>query len=141
VILPRYQRIARTLIALSNCRGRLQRRPTGAPNARRAKAWIERHTERLESTALPSGSGLDLGPRIDIERSRPDRIVITNCDYHHMNEHGYYTRWTKHEVIITPSLAFGFDIRVTGRDYKDIKEYIAETFTDHMNHGVSRDLV
>ena len=86
--------------------------------------------ERLESH-LPSGSGLDLGPRID-DRSRENHIVISHCDFHHMSEHGFYDGWTEHTVVITPSLAWGIDVRVTGRDRNEIKEYIGEIFHDNL---------
>jgi hypothetical protein len=44
-----------------------------------------------------------------------------------MNTHGYYEGWTEHKVIVTPSW-HGFNIRVTGKDKNQIKEYITETF-------------
>jgi hypothetical protein len=46
-----------------------------------------------------------------------------------MNEGGYYDGWTEHQVIITPSLQHGFDVRVTGQDRNEIKDYLAELFT------------
>jgi hypothetical protein len=45
-----------------------------------------------------------------------------------MDEHGGYDGWTEHSIIVTPDLASGFDLRVNGRDRRDIKEYLAEIF-------------
>lgn len=68
--------------------------------------------------------------------STPNRIVIDTA-FHHMNDGGYYDGWSEHSVIITPSLVWGYEIRVTGRNRNDIKDYIAETF----QHALSRALV
>lgn len=110
--------IAHRIIARANC-------------ARTSNAeWFANHTEVLELIAkneLPSGSGIDSGCKIDLDRSSADKIVITTS-YHHMNDGGYYDGWTDHEVIVTPSLAFGFDLRITGRNRNDIKEYLHEVF-------------
>lgn len=75
--------------------------------------------------ALPSGSGFDSGITLNYEESKPDRIVL-NADFHHMTEHGYYDGWTEHKIIITPSLAFGFCVSVSGTNRNDIKEYISD---------------
>lgn len=91
--------------------------------------WFEKHTAVIEDIGqeLPSGSGFDSGTKVDLDRSTPDRIVLTTS-YHHMNENGMYDGWTDHEVIITPSLQFGFNLRITGRNRNDIKEYMHEVF-------------
>lgn len=92
--------------------------------------WVERHAERIArvvSEYLPSGSGFDSGTTLDLDVSKPDRLVFRTA-FHHMNEGGYYDGWTDHNVIVTPSLAFGFNLRITGRDRNEIKDYIAETF-------------
>lgn len=112
-----YQLMASTLAALDNCFecGNVE--------------WIERHTETLEGfdANLPSGSGFDSGSSLDLDRATPDRLVITTS-FHHMDESGGYDGWSEHSVIVTPSLAHGFDVRVTGKNRNDIKEYIAEMF-------------
>lgn len=78
---------------------------------------------------LPSGSGFDSGSRVDLDASTPERIVITTA-YHHMDEGGTYDVWTEHQVIITPSLAWGYQVRVTGRDREGIKRYIEDEFAE-----------
>ena len=92
--------------------------------------WEERHTseiDRLIKAHMPSGSGIDTGTTIDLESSTPDRLVFV-AGFHHMDQHGSYSGWTDHKIIVTPSLASEFDVRVTGRDRNEIKNYLAETY-------------
>jgi len=91
--------------------------------------WFNRHSDELESDlkeTAPSGSGFDNGTELDYKNCTRTKLVF-NTAFHHMNDDGYYTRWTSHSVIITPDFN-GFNIRVTGRDHNMIKEYIADTF-------------
>ena len=88
-----------------------------------------REIAQLAEDCLPSGSGFDDGSHI-AESSTSDRIVIHTA-FHHMDEYGYYNGWSHHDVIVTPCMTTGFDIRVTGRNTADdIKGYIAEVFDD-----------
>ena len=58
-----------------------------------------------------------------------------------MTEHGYYDGWTEHDVIVTPSLRSpGFSLRITGRNRRDIKEYIADAFHDALASYPAREL-
>jgi len=41
---------------------------------------------------------------------------------------GYHDGWTDHQLIVTPSLQFGFHIRITGKDRNQTKDYLHETF-------------
>jgi hypothetical protein len=113
-----YQAIARKLAAIRNCE------QSGNTE------WKLRHREELNGWIkehLPSGSGFDNGSTLNEDKSTPGRLVFDTA-FHHMNEHGYYCGWSDHQVIITPSFQFGFDLRVTGRNVRDIKGYIAECF-------------
>lgn len=114
-----YAAISRTLAAYQNC--------IKANNAEGEANW----KERLENfnDLLPSGSGFDSGSKLDIDASSPERLVF-NTSFHHMDEGGYYDGWTEHSVIITPSLQSGYNLRVTGRNRNDIKEFIREVFSD-----------
>ena len=47
----------------------------------------------IERELLPSGSGVDNGCTINLSKSTPNKIVI-QCDFHHMNENGYYDGWS-----------------------------------------------
>ncbi|MFA5897874.1 MAG: hypothetical protein WC829_02050 [Hyphomicrobium sp.] len=84
---------------------------------------------------LPSGSGFDNGTHFVPEKSNPDKLVFS-ADFHHMNENGYYDGWTHHFVIIRPSLVYGFDLTVTGRNRREIKDYIAETYSDALRREI-----
>lgn len=83
---------------------------------------------------FPSGSGFDTGTHLDWDKSTKERLVF-RTEFHHMNDVGMYDGWTQHEVIVKPSLLFYIDVRVTGRDRNQIKDYIGETF----NHILMRD--
>jgi hypothetical protein len=113
-----YQEIAVLLQAMENCRK--------SDNAE----WLAKHGDKLESLVkehMPSGSGVDSGTQLDMQRSTPDRLVFTTA-FHHMHESGMYDGWTEHAVTVTPSLASGFDLKISGRDRNDIKDYLAEIF-------------
>ena len=81
---------------------------------------------------LPSGSGFDAGTKLMAEKCTDQKLVFFTS-FHHMSEHGHYTKWTDHNVIITPCLRFGFSLKVTGRDHNEIKDYISGVFYDVMN--------
>ena len=76
---------------------------------------------------LPSGSGWDNGTSINLDESSGDRLRLYGS-FHHMDEHGYYDGWTEHTIDVTASLAFGLNLRVTGRNRNDIKDYLADMF-------------
>lgn len=114
-----YEAIARTLDAL---------RRVEANTERYGHDVAATHRERLDTLCknyLPSGSGFDNGTSLSDE-SKPERLVFST-GFHHMTE-GMYDGWTNHSVVVTPSLMFGLNLRVTGRNRNEIKEYIAEVF-------------
>jgi hypothetical protein len=113
-----YCQFAHCLAAIHNCRkaGNLE--------------WEGRHQEAIYTLLrnhMPSGSGFDNGTRFNWDSSTPERLVFDTA-FHHMDVHGGYAGWTVHTVIITPSLLFGVNIRVTGRNCGGIKDYIGEIF-------------
>lgn len=115
---PLYQELAALLQAQANCRR--------ANNGE----WLDRHGESIATLVknfMPSGSGIDGGTTLDHDASKPNRLVF-NLSYHHMNDCGMYDGWTEHTLIVTPSLISGYDIRITGRNRNDIKEYLAEVY-------------
>jgi len=92
--------------------------------------WFIKHSEAIEDLVkkhCPSGSGFDSGTKLDFDASKPNRLVF-NTSFHHMDDNGHYCGWSEHQVIVIGSLAYSFEIRVTGRDMRDIKGYIGETF-------------
>ena len=84
--------------------------------------------EQLEKEFLPGGSGFDNGSVIDMDRSTPSKIVI-NTSYHHMDEGGSYCEWSDHTLTVRPAFC-GVALKVGGRNVRDIKDYMHETF-DH----------
>lgn len=119
--LPVYKHLAHALLARENCE-RMGNDEWFHRHQRRADYMVENH--------LPSGSGFDSGTSIDWERSTSEKIVLYTS-FHHMDEHGGYDGWTEHTVTLRPSFPFDFDLRVSGKDRNQIKEYIGETF-DYM---------
>ena len=113
----RYQIIASAVQARINCKERSN------------QEWFDRWTKTIEeeTAELPSGSGIDSAPKFDFDASTPEKLVF-NFGYHHMNDGGYYDGWTDHSLIVTPSLQFGFHLRITGKDRKQIKDYLYEIF-------------
>ncbi|MGL5921945.1 hypothetical protein [Chroococcidiopsis sp.] len=100
-------------------------------------AWREKHLEALYQlckTHLPSGSGFDNGTQIDINDSTEEKLVFHTA-FHHMKE-GMYTEWSSHRITVTPSLAYGFNLKVSGKNVNDIKDYIIEAFRDSLNREV-----
>lgn len=96
--------------------------------------WWERKEERLEKLMdeMPSGSGWDLGTKL--ATSSPQRIVLFG-EFHHMVEGGY-DGWTDHEIHVTASMTSGFDLRITGRNRNDIKDYLHDLFHEALSMPV-----
>lgn len=99
--------------------------------------WLHRHQDTITqicSEVMPHGSGID-GEDIylDVQRSKPERLVFTRVDFHHMDENGFYDGWTEHDAIVTPSLSFGHEIKITGKDRDEIKDYLAELIDDALS--------
>jgi hypothetical protein len=121
-----YQALARKMAALRGCE------ETG--NAE----WAEKHTDAINSIVdekFPSGSGWDNGTAFHMDESTGEKLVFSGS-FHHMNEGGMYDGWTDHTIIVRPSLEFGSDIRVTGRDRNEIKGYIGEMFSEALGQDV-----
>ena len=115
--MKRYQAIAQTYQALLNCQERANRE------------WEQRHQDLLEDllAGLPKGSGIDVGPDFNYGTSTPEKLVF-DMQYHHMNDAGMYDGWTAHRIIVKPSLVYGIDLKISGRDRNQIKDYLADVF-------------
>lgn len=83
--------------------------------------------ENIESELLPSGSGIDQGTSIDLEKSTKNKLVLT-MGFHHMDEHGGYDGWTEHVVTLHPSLLHTVDITISGPNRNDIKDYLHDVY-------------
>lgn len=122
-----YEQLARTLMALRNCQAH-------DDNRTHWDAMEDMHSDRIEKLCkdyLPSGSGFDSGSILQPE-STPDKLMI-RADFHHMDENGFYCGWSEHTVIVRASLAFGFELRITGPNRRGIKDYISDTFHYALN--------
>lgn len=92
------------------------------------REWQLKHLETLErlSALLPSGSGFNNGTELDIDRSSIEKLVFKTT-FHHMSDHGFYEGWSEHTITITPAFD-GFNLKVSGSDRNQIKDYIADVF-------------
>jgi hypothetical protein len=115
-----YSELASTVDAMHTC----QR------NSTQYGEWADKHAETISALVrehMPSGSGFDCGTTLDTELSHAEKLVFTTR-FHHMDENGYYCGWTEHTVTVTPSFS-GFNLRISGRNRNDIKEYIHHAFS------------
>lgn len=122
-----YQRIASLVAQNHNC------------VASNNDEWEQRSRAELEQIAkecLPRGSGIDCGTVINLDASDANRIVLVTS-FHHMNDAGSYDGWTEHTVIVTPDLAFGFNLKITGRNRNDIKEYLRDVYHEALQQPVA----
>lgn len=113
-----YQAIANKLFAIDRC------------EASGNWEWKDNHSLALDALIrefMPSGLGVDCGTVLDVERTKPERLVFS-VDFHHMDEHGGYDGWTSHYVTVKPSLVFGFTVDVSGPNRNEIKDYLTDLF-------------
>lgn len=93
--------------------------------------------DRICDLVMPHGSGIDGNhAKLDFDRSKPNRLVFAPFDFHHMNDGGYYDGWSEHELIVSASLAHGYELKITGRDRNDVKEYLYQT----IDYAITREL-
>lgn len=123
-----YERMAVLFNAIGNCRK--------SGNAE----WERKHRDRLDALVkdhMPSGSGIDSGTQFDEAASSDNKLVFRTA-FHHMNDAGMYDGWTQHTVTVRPSLAFGIEISVRGRNRNDILEYLHGTFYEALTTDAPR---
>jgi hypothetical protein len=114
--MKRYQAMSSTLAAIKNC------------SRYGSETWMNKHEIRLDDLMrdAPSGGGIDRGTKI--AGSSTSEKLVFELGFHHMNLDGYYTEWTEHTVIVKGSLLSGTDLRITGRDRNEIKDYLYEVY-------------
>jgi len=114
---PLYQQIASVVNARLNCEK--------ADNTE----WYEKHTKTLNDLKdmLPRGSGIDGENEIDLVQSTGEKLVI-HTSFHHMNDVGMYDGWTDHTIRVYPSLIHGIRLTISGRNRRDIKDYLYYVF-------------
>ena len=124
-----YSAISAAFGALENCRAKENQ-----------SSWESRWAERIEYMCkehLPHGSGIDCGVELDMDKSKPNRLVFT-LGFHNMDANGYYAGWSHYTAIMTPCLQPGYRIRVTmsGKTRKyDNRDYIR----DLLDHALSQE--
>ena len=92
--------------------------------------WEARHLntlDRIMKNTSPSGSGIDCGTKLLKDKCKDDKLVFL-CEFHHMNDVGYYEGWTQHTITARPSLMYGIDIKISGRDRNQIKDYLYDVY-------------
>lgn len=77
---------------------------------------------------LPIGNGIE-AKSVILLKSTEKRIVIDTA-YWHPNVSYETSRWTDHQIVITPSFEGEINIRVTGKNLNNIKEYLNEVFRE-----------
>ena len=113
-----YTKLARTVEAYHNCAKNLN------------DEWMDKHEEsiiHLVNGRMPHGSGIDNGITLDIEKSTSNKLVFL-FSYHFMDENGYYAGWEDYKLTVTSSLAFDIEMKFTGKNRNDIKEYFYQIF-------------
>jgi len=116
-----YQAIASAVQARTSCAAR--------NDHGRWHEWVVKHQDHADQIVrdhLPSGSGFDSATKIDWDKTTADRLVFI-APFHHMDDSGY-VGWTDHNVTVRASLVHGFELRISGRNRNEIKDYIADTF-------------
>jgi hypothetical protein len=121
-----YSRIANLLMSIDNCE------KSGNTE------WHVRHSDTLNALVkkhMPHGSGFDNGTHFAWEKSNSEKLVF-ETSFHHMNENGYYDGWSDHTITVKPSLTFGFNMTVSGKNRNEIKDYIGDVFYDALRTEV-----
>ena len=125
---PLYRHIASIFNALQNCR-------------KSGNEFAKTHESNLSGLIydfMPHGSGIDHGVTFEESESNSEKLVFS-FGYHHMDKNGYYNGWTDHKLIVKASLQFEIDLKITGRDRNQIKEYLYETFSHALNDEIAQD--
>lgn len=75
---------------------------------------------------LPHGSGFDNGVRVNLVKSKSNKIVL-DVPFHPMDENGMYMEWVRYTCTIVPDFAFGFDLDIKGPYKNGLRTYIDDT--------------
>jgi hypothetical protein len=113
-----YKEIASILIAIGNC--------ATSNNETWAYIWPNVLDDIIKNY-LPHGSGIDNGVTVNKDKSSPNKIVL-EFGFHEMDSNGYYCGWADYTLYVRPSLAFDIDLKLHGRDYNGLKDYLYELF-------------
>ena len=78
---------------------------------------------------LPHSWSIDCVVFLNFKMSTPERLVF-DVNYHHMNNGEGYDYWTKHKIIVTPSLRHQVALHITGVDENGIKDHLHLIFRE-----------
>jgi hypothetical protein len=125
-IRPLYRELASAIRARQNCQ------------ASNNTEWLDKHSDTIKTLVdlLPSGAGWNEGTKIDLDASHANKIVLYGS-YQHMDEFGYYDGWTEHTITVKSSLTSDIDIRISGSNRNDIKDYLYQTFEYALKQDVA----
>lgn len=90
-------------------------------------------------TKLPSGAGFNKGTKICLDMCS-DRVLVFSTAFQHMDENGLYDGTTEHMVKIYATFN-GVDIKITGKNKNEIKDYIADTFHEVLMQEYPTDVI
>jgi hypothetical protein len=113
----------------------------------RVKKWEEMYEDDLKEIVdnyLPSGSGFDRSFRINMEKSKRDKIYF-DFSYHCMNDDGYYDGWITVTGKITPSLIYGMNLKLNWHGYNGkykflLDDYFYDVLDQYLNKEYERKL-
>src|SRR3990167_4042165 len=116
-----YQELARSFVAMENCRKDLN------------DTWYDRHEERIEfiiKNIFPHGSGIDGKTEIVLEKCNENRLIFSS-GYHCMDQNGYYDNWVNFTIKVIADLSFGYRLQIVGnfKRYWHVKDYLHELYT------------
>ena len=121
---PLYRKLAALVAARLNC-------IDGSVLAG-ANEWKVKHEEAIRKLVrehMPRGSGIDSGTTIDLDASTTEKLVF-DTSFHHMDEHGSYDGWTEHRITVRASLVFTIDLKISGPNRNEIKDYLHDVFRE-----------
>ena len=104
--------------------------------------WFDTWSKEINNLVerfMPHGSGVDCGTKIDLDASHAEKLVFY-ASFHHMNENGFYDGWTEHTITVTPSFT-GINLRISGRNRNEIKEYLYETFDCALSQEITDEQI
>lgn len=84
---------------------------------------------------MPHGSGFDIYPKVNVDRSNERHMVISGS-YHSMDEHGYYDGWRDYTIHVWAE--FGW-IKVNCTGGGEHRDYIANAFSEALTTYYDRE--
>lgn len=119
-----YRELAACIDAMNRCEKWVDEKPqTEREHWFNMRLIHSNRIKRLVSDYLPRGNGIDYGCEFNFVASNGDKLVF-DLSFHHMNESGSYDGWTDHTVTVCASLISDIDIKISGKNRNDIKEYL-----------------